>query len=106
MPDDPATSDRLRHDIDRGRAGDKVPFTDPAAAPLGTDDEAAGTPPTPEQIRMARKAELRGVSARDNAPARPSTPGDLVGNGQRRQMRLVAGLALVAMLLAIAVLAF
>lgn len=33
-------ADRLRADIDAGRTGDKVPFPDPAAAPLGTDDEA------------------------------------------------------------------
>ncbi|WP_431859113.1 hypothetical protein [Azospirillum sp.] len=44
----PPTADaqRLRHDIDSGRAGDKIPVEDPAAAPLGTDDEAAGTRPT------------------------------------------------------------
>lgn len=34
---------RLRDAIDRGLTGDKVPASDPAAAPLGTDDEAAGT---------------------------------------------------------------
>lgn len=51
-PDSPnrdpvATADaqRLRNRIDRGLTGDKVPATDPAAAPLGTDDEAAGTSP-------------------------------------------------------------
>lgn len=38
-------TDRLRGDIDAGRTRDKVPFPDPAAAPLGTDDEAAGAPP-------------------------------------------------------------
>ena len=37
---------RLRNKIDHGGAGDKVAFPDPAAAPLGTDDEAAGHPPT------------------------------------------------------------
>jgi hypothetical protein len=36
-------TDRLRHAIDRGRTRDKVAHPDPAAAPLGTDDEAAGT---------------------------------------------------------------
>lgn len=39
-----AETDRLRSAIDEGRTGDKVPFSDPAAAPLGTDDEAAGHP--------------------------------------------------------------
>jgi len=38
-----AESHRLRDAIDRGLTGDKVPAIDPAAAPLGTDDEAAGT---------------------------------------------------------------
>lgn len=38
------TMDRLRHEIDRGQMGDKVAARDPAAAPLGTDEEAAGTP--------------------------------------------------------------
>lgn len=44
----PPTADaqRLRHDIDSGRTGDKIPAWDPAAAPLGTDNEAAGTRPT------------------------------------------------------------
>lgn len=56
--DDRTTSDRLRSDIDHGRGGDKVPASDPAAAPLGTDDEAAGTPPTQEQLARARAAEV------------------------------------------------
>ncbi len=34
---------RLREAIDDGRTGDKVPFPDPAAAPLGTDAEAGGS---------------------------------------------------------------
>ncbi|ODN70118.1 hypothetical protein [Methylobrevis pamukkalensis] len=38
------TNDRLHGDIERGKTKDKVPFADPAAAPLGTDDEAAGHP--------------------------------------------------------------
>jgi hypothetical protein len=54
------TADRLRHDIDQGRGGDKVAFSDPAAAPLGTDDEAAGTPPSPEEVELASRTELGG----------------------------------------------
>ena len=46
-------TDQLRGDIDAGRTGDKVPFSDPAAAPLGTDDEAAGHPATSERRAMA-----------------------------------------------------
>ena len=50
---DPPTSDRMRHDISRGKTGDKIDHPDPAAAPLGTDDEAAGKPPSTEELRMA-----------------------------------------------------
>ena len=55
-----SNTDQLRHDIDRGRTGDKVPWPDPALAPLGTDDEAAGTPPSPRDVDRARHAERRG----------------------------------------------
>jgi hypothetical protein len=58
------TTARLRHDIDRGRGGDKVDNIDPAAAPLGTDDEAAGKPPTAAEVELAYKHEVgRGVSS-------------------------------------------
>jgi hypothetical protein len=56
MPGFP-TSAKLKHDIDRGRSGDKN-AVDPAAAPLGTDDEAAGTPPTRRQLNMAHRSEI------------------------------------------------
>jgi hypothetical protein len=52
------TADRLRHDIDQGRGGDKIPFPDPAAAPLGTDDEAAGTPPSRDEVEAAWRTEM------------------------------------------------
>jgi len=48
------TSDALRKAIDEGRTGDKFGFPDPAAAPLGTDAEAGGTPPT--QRDLARES--------------------------------------------------
>jgi hypothetical protein len=51
------TTAQLKADIDAGRTGDKVSGHDPAAAPLGTDDEAAGTPPSPGVIAQARAAE-------------------------------------------------
>ena len=60
----PDTAARLRKDLDAGRGRDKVAYPDPAAAPLGTDDEAAGTPITAEQARMARAQEVR-----DDVPA-------------------------------------
>ena len=51
--------DQLRADIDSGRTGDKVSFPDPAAAPLGTDEEAAGTPLSPEAIALNRGLQSR-----------------------------------------------
>jgi hypothetical protein len=47
----------LQGDIDSGRTGDKNLMFDPSAAPLGTDDEAAGTPPTPFRVAVARYYE-------------------------------------------------
>jgi hypothetical protein len=51
------TTARLRHEIDSGRCGDKVCWPDPAAAPLGTDDEAGGTPATHNYVTDARSTE-------------------------------------------------
>jgi hypothetical protein len=55
----PDTADQLRSDIDRGLSGDKVDHSDPAAAPLGTDDEAAGHGPTRWQVYTAATHELK-----------------------------------------------
>ena len=52
-------TEQLRHAIDRGRGADKVSFNDPAAAPLGTDEEAAGKPPTEHRVLLAAEAEIR-----------------------------------------------
>jgi len=56
----PRTADSLRADIDRGLTGDKIPGSDPAAAPLGTDAEAAGAPPTRREVDL----EVRSRTAR------------------------------------------
>lgn len=59
---------RLRADIDSGRTGDKVDWPDPAAAPLGTDDEAAGASPSPRLVERTRAAETaRPVSSQRSA---------------------------------------
>jgi hypothetical protein len=58
IPTGHPTSARLGYDIARGRAGHNVDFPDPAVAPLGTDDEAAGTPPSSESIKMAYDLEI------------------------------------------------
>lgn len=65
----PANWAQLRHDIDSGRTGDKVGGFDPAAAPLGTDEEAGGSPCDPELIARERVMERAGRpnSARANA---------------------------------------
>jgi hypothetical protein len=70
-----ATGAQLKHDIDSGRTGDKIPVFDPAAAPLGTDEEAAGTPTPPEAWQAARESEARpdlrpAANVPDEAPLR------------------------------------
>ncbi len=49
----------LKADINSGRTGDKNEVFDPGLSPLGTDEEAGGTPLKPEQIRQARLDETR-----------------------------------------------
>jgi hypothetical protein len=53
------TTDRLRAEIDSGRTGDKVAASDPAAAPLGADDEAAGKPPSRRSVERAGQMEIK-----------------------------------------------
>jgi hypothetical protein len=66
-----ATVDRLRADIDAGRTRDKVAASDPAAAPLGADEEAAGTPLGADAIALARRQELKPAEAK---PTRAVVP--------------------------------
>src|SRR3954452_22640370 len=54
------TTAQLKGDIDSGRPGHKGGVFDPALAPPGTDDEAAGAPPSREAIAMARRQERGG----------------------------------------------
>ena len=55
-PSDPPTVDRLRLEISSGATGEQVSFPDRAAAPLGTDDEAAGTPASREARHLEASA--------------------------------------------------
>lgn len=74
VPDkiDAGASARLRHTIDTGRTRDKAPGLDPAAAPLGTDDESAGTlPPLNMEARTAGN------------PASPAIAADISGTPRR-----------------------
>lgn len=50
---------QLKDDIDSGRTGDKNAAADPGMASLGTCDEAAGTPASPERVAMAREQEQK-----------------------------------------------
>lgn len=62
-PDTHATGpagERLRQATDTGRTGDKIPYEDPAAAPLGTDDEAAGQSPVAAPEPAAQPAPPAG----------------------------------------------
>ena len=54
---DTPTTAMLKADIDSGATGDKTEVFDPGLSPLGTDDEAAGRPPSAERIRIARHYE-------------------------------------------------
>lgn len=69
----PPTLEQLRQAIDSGQTGDKVRHLDPAASPLGTDDEAAGSTPTAERIALACCHEILGSApgfARKRTPSR------------------------------------
>jgi len=50
------TAAQLKGDIESGRTRQE-PVRDPALAPLGTDDEAAGRPPSPLRVALARHSE-------------------------------------------------
>lgn len=69
-PDD-LTADALRHSLDRGRGGDKTDFSDPAAAPLGTDDEAAGFRPRANRSAWRPPPSLAPVRPKTRARAAP-----------------------------------
>jgi NADH dehydrogenase FAD-containing subunit len=58
------TLNQLQHDIDTGKTYDKVAAPDPAAAPLGTDDEAAGTSPDPKLVKETRERETNRIPLR------------------------------------------
>ena len=63
---------QARHKTDSGKTRDKVDYPDPAAAPLGTDEEAGGARTPPEEI--ARSVEGREKDKDD----------DNRGNGSKR----------------------
>src|SRR5262249_52847400 len=66
----PGNPDILRVHIDRGLTYDKVTALDPAAAPLGTDDEAAGTRISPAMVAEALRIESIPVAVPVERPGR------------------------------------
>jgi hypothetical protein len=63
------TTAQLKGDIDSGREGDKIGGFDPAASPLGTDEEASGVRPDPALVARDRRQEdaTRASTAHENA---------------------------------------
>ena len=93
------TIDQLRDDIDCGRTGDKVNFSDPAAAPLGTDEEAAGTPLDPTVVAMVRDRELAKAPDRPKHEAQSSNDPQYPGRGVIPVLAIIAAMfALVALI--------
>lgn len=72
-----ATAEQLRADIDSGRTRDKVAHSDPAAAPLGTDEEASGIRIDPDLVAQSRRAEAV-RSASEVAPSGRSPSSSLI----------------------------
>lgn len=64
---DSPNSAQLKGDIDSGRTGDKAVHMDVGAAMLGTCEEAGGAPPTPQEVKLARKNEAASERVRDAA---------------------------------------
>lgn len=87
----PRRPSQLRDDIDRGRTGDKVPASDPSAAPLGTDDEAGGTPADGARAHLAGQQRRGG-----EAPRRPG-----LAEGPRRPGRAAVAVAAVVGLITV-----
>jgi hypothetical protein len=101
-----STTAQLRDDIQSGRTGEKVGGFDPAASPLGTDDEAGGTPPSPEVIEHARMQETAGKpnSATANAATPKLQPDARLGGQKGMALYALAGVGAAAAL-AVALLA-
>ncbi|QPM92395.1 hypothetical protein [Pseudooceanicola algae] len=99
--DEPRNAAQLREQIDRGGAADKVAFSDPAAAPLGTDDEAAGHPPSREQVAHAARAE---TGRADPAEEKKDQADLLQGSGPGKGTLIALCLAVAAIVVVMVIL--
>ncbi|MGJ3263198.1 MAG: hypothetical protein ACFE0R_08175 [Salinarimonas sp.] len=84
----------LKADVNSGRTGDKNEVFDPGMSMLGTDDEVAGNPASPERIRLAREAQARNAPKTDE----PS-PTSIARTGRGR---VVAGFVALIVVFALA----
>jgi hypothetical protein len=89
---DRGNPERLRAAIDHGWTADKVSVSDPAAAPLGTDDEAGDHPATAGDVELALRQETAPRIASEGAARRP----DLFG---RRSAPLLLAMVIVGLVL-------
>ncbi len=98
---DNPTAPQLQDDIDSGRSGDKTPGFDPAAAPLGTDEEAGGHGPSTQEIAQARAHENRTAAAGERAnAAEPGLTPDGAAGRPPSALLWAAGLIVLAALAA------
>ena len=67
---------QVRHRTDSGETQDKVDHPDPAAAPLGTDEEAGGARTSPEDIAKSEHARTTGSGDKERGDSgkRPNAP--------------------------------
>lgn len=96
---------QVRGDIQSGRTGDKRRGFDPAAAPLETDAEAAGTPPGPEAVEEARAGQVAGrpidTSTEYSDAMRPPLPDAGARTDASRTRFLVLALVFVCLVVAV-----
>ncbi|MBP1884302.1 hypothetical protein [Sinorhizobium mexicanum] len=98
---------QVRGDIQHGRTGDKKRGFDPSAAPLETDDEAAGMPLTPDAAGTARIGQrpdgLADTSTEYGDAMRPLPAADRRQSPNYRLVLLMAGILVIAGVLALAI---
>jgi hypothetical protein len=71
-----ATASRLRQAIDAGHTSGKIGAADPSAAPLGTDEEAAGTPIPNAAAHAALAYETGTIGKEGRGKVDPHHPSD------------------------------
>lgn len=84
--DDKPTTSQVRKGKHTRRPGEPVVENEPAASPLGTDDEAAGRPPEPERVK----------SAVDNDPVTGGEPHEIDRHAPRPSLMAWVAVAAVA----------